>query len=370
MVKTGLCVKFIQQLVCWVMVLGIAVNAAAQEEQIQQHHVPSFLIDSIQFNEAVTYCDIKLPLEQQDVKERLEKEVLLALWDRPQVILWMKRAAKFFPHVEAILKQYDLPMDFKYVPVIESALRPHARSSKGATGYWQFMRATGRRYGLKTNSWVDDRRNIFTSTHAACRYLKDLKEKFGSDFLALAAYNMGEYGLQKEIEKQDNHNFFSLYLPLETQRYIFKLAATKIIFENKEAYGFHLKPTDLYPEFAFDKVNFKSDVQVPILLIAKAAQVPFKTIKDYNPQLRGYYLDAGDITVLIPKGKAKNFKQDFAAQYKKWRKDNRQKVHIVKRGESLALIAQKYRVSLSALLKANNLSRKSMIHPGDRLVVD
>lgn len=370
MVKTASCVKIIQLLACWVMVLGITVHASAQEDQAGQHHVPSFLIDSIQFNKDVAYCDVKFPLEQQDVKERLEKEVLLALWDRPQVILWMKRAAKFFPHIETILKQHDLPMDFKYVPLIESALRPHAMSSKRATGYWQFVRATGRRYGLKINSWVDDRRNIFTSTHAACRYLKDLKAKFGSDLLALAAYNMGEYGLQKEIVKQENKNFFSLYLPLETQRYIFKLAAAKIIFENKEAYGFHLKPADLYPEFAFDKVNFKIDAQVPILLIAKAAQVPFKTIKDYNPQLRGYHLDAGDISVLIPKGKAKNFKQNFAVRYKEWRKDNQQKIHIVKRGESLALIAQKYRVSLSALLKANNLSRKSMIHPGDRLVVD
>ena len=122
----------------------------------------------------------------------------------------------------------------KYVPLIESALRPHAASSKGAVGYWQFIRSTGRNYGLRIDSQVDERRNIFKSTNAACKYLKTLEEQFGSYLLALSAYNMGEYGLNREIKRQQNNDFFSLYLPLETQRYAFKLICAKIIFENQE----------------------------------------------------------------------------------------------------------------------------------------
>ena len=344
----------------------------AQEEQVKAYGNNIFppLIHSIQFKNNIEFCNIKIPLDRQDAKERLEKEILLALWSRPQVILWIKRTAKYFPLIEDILKQYQLPLDLKYVPVIESALRPHSKSSKGAVGYWQFIRSTGKHYGLRIDSRVDERRNIFKSTHAACKYIKDLEKQFGSYLLALAAYNMGEYGLKKEIKAQDNQDFFSLYLPLETQRYVFKLAAAKLILENRESYGFYLNKSDLYPVFAFDKINFKSDFHIPIALIASAADVPFKTIKDYNPQLRGYSLDKGDISILIPKGKAKGFKKKFTGNYKIWQKAYKTKFHIVKPGDSLTLIAKKYQISLLSLLKSNNLSSKSMIHPGDRLLVE
>ncbi|MCK5162322.1 MAG: transglycosylase SLT domain-containing protein [Desulfobacula sp.] len=337
--------------------------------QNSQNDFP-LLMESIRFKNDIEYCNIKIPVNRQDVKERLEKELLLALWDRPQVILWIKRAARFFPHVENILKQHGLPLDLKYVPLIESALRPHASSSKGAVGYWQFLKSTGRHYGLRIDSKVDERRNIFKSTHAACKYLKALEKQFGSYLLALSAYNMGEYGLKKEIAAQKNNEFFSLYLPLQTQRYAFKIICAKLILENSELYGFNLEKSDLYPVFTFDKINFKSDLQIPIVLIAKAADIPFKTIKDYNPELRGYYLDKGGITILIPKGKAKGFKHEFTARYKNWEKTYKTKFHIVKNGESLTGIANKYQISLYSLLKLNNLSVKGMIHPGDRLVIE
>ena len=328
------------------------------------------LMKSIQFKKDIRFCGTKIPIEHQDVKERLEKEMLLALWNRPQVILWIKRAGRFFPHVEKILKQHGLPPDLKYVPLIESALRPHAASSKGAVGYWQFIRSTGRNYGLRIDSQVDERRNIFKSTNAACKYLKTLEEQFGSYLLALSAYNMGEYGLNREIKRQQNNDFFSLYLPLETQRYAFKLICAKIIFENQESYGFYLNKSDLYPVFSFDKVNFKSDFQMPIAVIAKAAVIPFKTIKDYNPELRGYNLEKGDLTILIPKGRAKRFKKNFNSRYKDWEKIYKTKFHIVKAGDSLSKIAQTYQMSFLSLLQLNNLSVKSMIHPGDRLLIE
>jgi len=345
------------------------INAEVLKPMNGQLRVPP-LMESIQFKNSIQFCGIKIPLNQQDVKQRLEKEMLLALWDRPQVILWIKRASKFFPHIEKILYAHDLPLDFKFVPLIESALKPHAKSAKNAVGYWQFLKSTGKQYGLKINATVDERKNIFKSTTAACKYLKDLKNEFNSYLLALAAYNMGEYGLKKEIKAQGTDDFFSLYLPLQTQSYIFKIICAKLILENQKLYGFSLNPSDLYPLFAFDEVNLTTDFKIPIALVAKAADIPFKTIKDFNPDLRGYYLKKGKQTILIPKGKAKGFKDKFTTAYNRWEKNIRPKFHVVKKAESLIGISNKYQLSLSLLLKLNGLTINSVIHPGDRLVVE
>lgn len=345
------------------------VHANVQDQTAVPAQIPS-LVESIRFESPIYFCGLKIPVEDVQVRERLEKEVLLALWDRPQVILWIKRASRFFPHIEKILDSHKLPRDLKYVPVIESALRPHASSSKGAVGYWQFLRSTGRRYGLRVDSMVDERRNIFKSTQAASKYIIDLHKRFDSYLLALAGYNMGEYGLKGEIEAQKNNDFFHLYLPLETQRYIFKMIAAKLIFENQAKYGFRFEEKDLYPKFAYDQVNLKADYKLPLYLVAQSAGTSFKTIKDYNPHLRGYFLDKGEQTIFIPKGKAKSFKSDFNAAYTAWKKNNKSRVHVVKRGESLIGIANKYQMSVSSLLKLNGLSLRGMIHPGDRLVVE
>ncbi len=328
------------------------------------------LVKSVRFSDPIYFCGEKVPLETRGVRPGLEKEVLLALWDRPQVILWLKRATKYFPHIERILKKEGLPEDLKYVAVIESALRPHVRSSKGALGFWQFLRSTGRMYGLEINAAIDERRNIFKSTKAACRYLKDLYSDFDSWFLALAGYNMGENGLKRQIEIQKTRDFYSLYLPLETQRYVFKAVAAKIIIENAAEFGFLLNRGDCYPVFSFDRVNINSSRRIPVNIIADAAGVPFKTIKEMNPEIRGYTLSRGGNTVLVPKGAAGDFKRKFEQVYAEWEKahpENRH--HRVREGENLTMIARKYGVSLLSVLKWNNLSYQSVIHPGDTLVI-
>lgn len=328
------------------------------------------LLESIRFEEDIFFCGVSIPLEQHKVRERLEKEMLLALWDRPQIILWIKRSSRYFPHIEKILAEHNLPLDLKYIPVIESALRAHSSSPKGAVGYWQFLRATGRQYGLKINSRIDERLNIFKSTTAASKYINNLKNKFDSCFLVMSAYNMGEYALKREITSQQNSDFFSLYLPLETQRYVFKIIAAKMIIEHHRMYGFDFKPSDLYPPLAFDRINFKLDFQIPIVLVAQAAGVPFKTIKDYNPELRGYFIDKGEVSILVPEGKAQGFKENFYAKYNSSQEEYKMRTHVVQRGDNLSDIAKKYKMSLSSLLKLNNLSKKKMIYPGDRLLIE
>ncbi len=360
-----------QLMLLFIFVFSPQVCLGSQEEKSETAAliVPS-LMDSIRFENEIRYCGIPIPLERRDVKERLEKEMLLALWHRPQVILWIKRSTKYFPHIEKILKKQGLPLDLKYVPIVESALKPHASSSKGAVGFWQFLRSTGKRYGLRIDGQVDERRNLFKSTRAACGYIKELEAGFGSYLLSLAAYNMGEYGLKGEMEIQKNTDFFSLYLPLETQRYLFKIICAKLILENPELYGFNLKTSDLYPRFSFDQVNVKINANLPISLVANAADISFKTLKEYNPEIRGYFLNKGRISLLLPKGKAKGFKKRFESDYKKWKKMVKTKFHVIKKGESLTSIADTHKMSLLLLLKLNDLSVKSMIHLGDRLVIE
>ena len=274
---------------------------------------PSYpsLLSSISIDTPLEFCNELVPLEIQEVRERLEKELLLTLWDRPQVILWLKRSHRHLPYIEEMLEKSGLPDDLKFVPVAESALRPHAGSQKGAIGFWQFMKHTGRQYGLVINRRIDERRNIFASTQAAIRYLQNLHKTFGSWSLAAAAYNMGGDALAEEIQEQGVDNYYLLYLPLETQRYVFRILSIKLIFSDPKKYGFHLSDKDYYPPIEFDRIQIKCLHDTHLRIIAEAAKTHFKAIKDLNPEIRGYALPAGKHTILLPKGSA----QDFETRY-------------------------------------------------------
>ena len=260
-------------------------------------------------------------------------------------------------------------MDLKYIAIIESALRPHAGSRKGAIGFWQFMKATGRRYGLVINSEKDERRNIFRSTEAAISYYKELYELFESWTLSAAAYNMGEQGLQSEILAQKSNNYYHLYLPLETQRYIMRAISAKIILSAPEAYGFQFSEADLYPPLQYDRIRLECFQETPIAVIAQAADTYFKTIKDLNPEIRGYYLAAGSHWLLIPPGAADGFHTRFNTLVNQWLAENRERIYVVKAGDSLSAIAERFNVPLPALFIWNRLAKNKHIHPGDRLVI-
>ena len=279
---------------------------------------PPSLIASLRIESPLEFCGEYVPLEIQEVRERLEKELLLTLWDKPQVILWLKRSRRYLPYIEEMLHKAGLPDDLKFIPIAESALRPHAGSHKGAIGFWQFMRHTGRQHGLVINKRIDERRNIFPSTQAAISYLKDLHKRFGSWSLAVAAYNMGEKGLDREIKEQGNDNYYHLYLPLETQRYIFRIVSIKLIFSDPKKYGFLLTDEDYYPPIEFDRIQVNCPRDTHLSIIAQAAKTHFKAIKDLNPEIRGYSLPAGKHTIVIPKGAS----QDFDARYQLLLKNN------------------------------------------------
>jgi membrane-bound lytic murein transglycosylase D len=327
------------------------------------------LLSSLDVKDPFYFCGETVPLKNQDVRERLEKELLLSLWDRPQVILWLKRSRRYLPHIEKLLQEKDMPDDLKYISIAESALRPHVGSPKGAIGFWQFTPHTGRQYGLMINDWVDERRNIFASTKAAIEYFRDLHEIFHSFTLAAAAFNMGEEGLKAEILFQGIEDYYRLYLPLETQRYIFRVLSAKLIFSDPEKYGFKLKDEDYYPALAFDKVNVECFQEIPIQLIANAAKTDFKVIKDLNPELRGYSLDAGRHEILIPKGVGKDFHSLFERQMHFFLAKQKGKVYVVQEGDSLSTIAEKFNIPLPALIIQNRLNPNQPIHQDDMLII-
>jgi hypothetical protein len=262
-----------------------------------------------------------------------------------------------------------MPDDLKYVAIAESALRPHAGSKKGAIGFWQFMKSTGQKYGLVINERIDERRNIFASTEAVIRCLKHLHETFGSWTLAAAAYNMGEDGLMAEIGEQGNNNYYHLYLPLETQRFLFRILSVKLIFFDPERYGFHLSQEDYYPPMRFDRVQVDCFQDTPLRIIAQAANTYFKVIKDLNPEIRGHYLPEGSRAILIPEGASKDFHARYQHLLKNWLADQKERIYVVKKGDNLSSIADRFGVPLVGIIFWNRLDPSKPIHPGDELII-
>jgi membrane-bound lytic murein transglycosylase D len=327
------------------------------------------LISRVRISGPLDFCGEPVDLENQDVRERLEKELLLTLWDRPQVALWIKRSGRYMPIIENMLKEHGMPDDLKYVAIIESALRPHAGSRKGAIGFWQFMQPTGLKYGLVINSEKDQRRNIFYSTEAAIAYFKALHDLLDSWTLSAAAYNMGEQGLQSEILAQKTDSYYHLYLPLETQRYMFRIISAKLILTDPGDFGFEYTPDDLYPPLQYDRLKLHCFQETPISIIAQAANTDFKKIKDLNPEIRGHFLAAGSHRILIPKGASDGFQDRFKSLVDQWKAENKERVYVVKEGDNLSSISERFNVPLPALIIWNRLEKNKHIYPGDRLVI-
>lgn len=350
----------------WLMVglfTGSSVLAADSDVTIPP------LLDSLRLEQPLTFCGEKVPLQDPDVRERMEKELLLSLWDRDQAVLWLKRSTRYLPVIETMLSEAGLPDDLKYVALAESALRPHVGSPKGAIGFWQFLPETGRRYGLTVNEAIDQRRSLTASTRAATAYFSELYGKFGSWSLAAAAFNMGEEGLQAEILAQGVSNFYRLYLPLETQRYLFRIFSAKLILTDPERYGFHLQERDYYSPVDSISIELTSYEETSLVVVAQAAQTDFKRIKDLNPELRGHYLVAGTYTLALPANTPPGFQKRFLQIHKEWSQQRQERIYIVQPGDNLSTIAEQFRVPLAALLIWNRVDLNARLHPGDRLVI-
>ena len=336
--------------------------------QAEESNEARIILEAVRSINSADFCGEIVPLDSDEMRERLELEMLLMQGDRAQTILWLKRSSKYFPVISSILKQEGLPDDLKYIPVIESALRPYARSNKGAVGYWQFISSTAVKFGLIVTDYIDQRENIYLSTAAACRYLKFLYEKFGSWTLAAAAYNMGENGLDKSILNQGALNFYRLYLPHETQRYVLRIIAAKLIMESPGKYGFVMIPEDYYKPVPFERTMIKCHYDVPIKAVADAAETDYKMIKNLNPEIKGGYIREGSYEIALPKGALKNFNKRFAKELKN-NEPAKGEYYTVEKGDTLSGIAGKFNIPLSALIEWNKIDTNKPLRVNEKLLV-
>mgnify|MGYP002347904960 FL=1 len=326
------------------------------------------ILEAIRIQGPLDFCGERVPLDDPDVRERLERELLVSLDNSDDIILWLKRANRYFPDVEKVLKAQSLPDDLKYITIAESSLRPLAFSNKGAAGYWQFIESTGKRYGLEISGDIDERRNVHRATQAAIAYLKELHNLFGSWTLAAAAYNMGEDGLQAELLIQKVGNYYQLYLNQETQRYVFRILSAKIIMSHPERFGYSLSKSDLYAPRRTETVEIRVTEPVPLHIIAQAADTHFKIIKDLNPQIKYYSLPAGTHAVHIPAGQAKGFYERYDKRLADWIALKNDSVYVVKKGDTLTGIAKRFNVPYRALTIWNPGGGRKL-SPGDKLYI-
>ena len=238
---------------------------------------------ALQLPDTLNFAGESFSITSPDLKERLDRELLVNTYWQSNMMLLLKRSNKFFPLIEEILKEEGVPTDFKYLAVIESGLE-NIRSPAGAKGFWQIMNATGREYGLEINGNVDERYHLEFSTKVAAKYLKKAKEKFGSWALAAAAYNRGISGIQRNLTAQKASNYFDLLLGQETSRYVFRIFAVKEIIENPTKYGYIFDEKDLYQHIPVRLHGLDTPIN-NIARFAKKMGINYKILKIHNPWL-------------------------------------------------------------------------------------
>lgn len=249
----------------------------------------NYTIKALKIPENLSFAGEKVLLDKTDIKERIDRELLVNTYWQSNALLWFKRTNKYFPVIEPILKEKGVPDDFKYLSVIESDLR-NVTSPAGAKGMWQMLKGAGRENGLEINDNVDERYHLEKATRAACDYLIEAKERLGSWTLAAAAYHAGNFGIEKRLKEQMVDNYYDVLAGENTERYIPRIVAAKEILSHPEKYGFEFDKDDLY-ELG---TTYTVKVDTAITNIASFAQkfdTNYKELKMYNPWLRENHLN-------------------------------------------------------------------------------
>jgi hypothetical protein len=278
-----------------IAVIGVSIQAvqdaptAPKNENTEVKVVNDYNVYALPLPDNLNFAGEPVPVQNPDIKERMDRELLVNTYWQSNGLLLFKRANKYFPIIEPILKEEGVPEDLKYLAVIESGLT-QAVSPARATGFWQILKETGKEYGLEVNDNVDERYHIEKSTRAACKYLKASKERFGSWTLAAAAYNAGNYGVSREMERQNVDGYYDLLLGEETGRYVFRILALKEILSNPGKYGFNFQEKDLYTEVPTYKVSVDTAVS-DFTKFAEGFGINYKILKIHNPWLREKHLN-------------------------------------------------------------------------------
>jgi membrane-bound lytic murein transglycosylase D len=247
-----------------------------------------YSVFALNLPEHLTFAGEEVPLDYFDVRESLDRELLVNTYWQSQTLLFMKRAKRYFPEIERILKENGIPDDFKYLVLAESDLINQV-SPAGAVGIWQLLKGTAQDYGLEVNDVVDERYHFEKAAKAACMFINDSKELFGSWTMAAAAYNMGRKGLARQVNRQYQNNYYELLFSEETARYVFRMLAIKLILENPEEYGFHVREKDLYHPIPTYEVTVDTSI-TNFGKFAEKFEINYKILKYFNPWLRDTFL--------------------------------------------------------------------------------
>ncbi|CAL2081839.1 lytic transglycosylase domain-containing protein [Tenacibaculum sp. 190524A02b] len=254
------------------------------KEPVVKNVAEHYEIKAVKLPEKMELAGEPVPLDRADIRERMDRELLVNTYWQSNGLLLIKRAHKFFPIIEPILESYGVPDDFKYLALAESGFM-NVKSYAGAAGFWQFMKGTAREYGLEVNGNVDERYHLEKATKMAARYLTKSKEKFGSWTLATAAYNAGNGRISKRMKEQKAETYYDLLLNMETSRYVFRILALKEIIANPSKYGFIFSEEDLYkPTKTYNVAVDTAITSIPNF--AKSFGVSYKELKLVNPWLR------------------------------------------------------------------------------------
>ncbi|MBD1396425.1 transglycosylase SLT domain-containing protein [Pontibacter sp. JH31] len=242
--------------------------------------------------DAITFAGEPVPLHVPDVAERLDRELLANAYLHTSTLMALKRMQRYVPEIKQMLQENNIPEDFVYLALAESLLS-HVTSPAGASGFWQLMPDTARGYGMIVNSEVDERYHIQKSTLAACRYLKTAKSKFGTWTNAAASYNRGMGGIDRAMKQQGVSDYYDLYLNDETSRYMFRILALKEILGNPKKYGFDLPEEHGYKPLTSKPLTVnKTITDLPAFALEQG--INYKTLRLYNPWIRGYKLTVPD----------------------------------------------------------------------------
>ncbi len=295
---------------------------------------------------------------------------------RPHMERYLARSTRYEALMKKVLRDNKLPEDLFYIALIESGFSPRAHSSASAVGYWQFIRGTGKRYKLGINKLIDDRRDPVLATQAAAEYFKDLHGLFNSWYLSMAAYNVGEGRVLRVVKKYKTRDFWELSrnkraLPAETDNYVPKYLAAKLIAKNPDKYGF--EGIDYMTPIEFDHMSFEQPIN--LRLMAEKMNINYEDFKDLNPKYKGEVapLDNGKLSIRIPPGSSEvallAAQQSIATVVDYVPDQNETQVYRVKSGDNLGSIARRYRTTVAYLREINELPRKKVLRIGQRVFV-
>ena len=291
--------------------ISIAQNTATEEDSsfyeslypdvLKFDHMTQYVHD-IELPKTMEFCGEPVPLDRFYVRESLERELLVNSYLHASTLLLLKRTTRWFPVIEPILKKNNIPEDFKYLAMIESSLTNAVSPSK-AVGFWQFLEGTGKEYKLEIYKEVDMRYNQELETQAACDFLNDLHRRFREWTLAAAAFNCGKGRISRTMDEQQVYSYYDMLLPAETERYVYRILALKLITENPKKYGFHISDEGWYQPLEYKTITVEETIE-DLATFAIEQGTNLKMLKYYNPWLRSDKLtisEGNSYTIKLPK---------------------------------------------------------------------